>query len=238
MKVYTIRANEKFSKYVSLPTGRHEVTIEQWAKAYEYIELAEKANNLLNEGKFEESQKLAVESMCGTMSALSEGLEMDDLLRMDVDKANNLFLTQFDWLQNEKPKQKFKINGKNFEMPNFGERTCGDFVDTMSLLSVYEQYKDADKGIVVAAIYMREGEYYQDLQEIEERIEFLKKYGRMDLFYSCSFFLLSSMMNHKINTERHSILKAELEKLMSTLSAWVSTLYLQTLQNQTYFRIP
>jgi hypothetical protein len=238
MKVYTIRANEKFSKYVSLPTGRHEVTIEQWAKAYEYIELAEKANNLLNEGKFEESQKLAVESMCGTMSALSEGLEMDDLLRMDVDKANNLFLTQFDWLQNEKPKQKFKINGKNFEMPNFGERTCGDFVDTMSLLSVYEQYKDADKGIVVAAIYMREGEYYQDLQEIEERIEFLKKYGRMDLFYSCAFFLLSSMRNHKINTEQHSILKAELEKLMSTLSAWVSTLYLQTLQNQTYFRIP
>jgi hypothetical protein len=238
MNTFTITANGLSKKDVKLPSGRHDVTIAQWVKAHEYLEIAIKANDLLNEGKFEESQKLAVESMCGTMSALSEGLDMDDLLRMEMDKVNNLFMMQFSWLQNETPKRKFKIKGKKFEIPNFGERTCGDFVDTMSLLSVYEQYKDADKGIVVAAIYMREGEYYQDLQEIEERIEFLKKYGRMDLFYSCSFFLLSSMRNHKINTEQHSILKAELEKLTSTLSAWVSTLYLQTLQNQTYFRIP
>jgi hypothetical protein len=71
---------------------------------------------------------------------------MDDLLRMEMDKVNNLFMMQFSWLQNEVPKQKFKINGRKFEMPNFGERTCGDFVDTMSLLSVYENTRMQTKG--------------------------------------------------------------------------------------------
>jgi len=238
MNTFTITANGKSKKDVKLPSGRYDVNIEQWSKAQEHLNTALRANDLLEEGKLEESQKLAVESMCGTMSALSIGLEMDDLLRMDMDKVNNLFMLQFAWLQNETPKRKFKIKGKKFEIPNFGERSCGDFVDTMSLLSIYEDYQDADKGIIIAAIYMREGEYYQDLQEIEERIEFLKKYGRMDLFYSCAFFLLSSTRNHKINMQPHLQLKAEMEKLTSTLNAWVSTLYLQTLQNQTYFRTP
>ena len=238
MNTFTITANGKSKKDVKLPSGRYDVNIEQWSKAQEHLNTALKANDLLEEGKLEESQKLAVESMCGTMSALSIGLEMDDLMRMDMDKVNNLFMMQFAWLQNETPKRKFKIKGKKFEIPNFGERSCGDFVDTMSLLSIYEDYQDADKGIVIAAIYMREGEYYQDLQEIEERIEFLKKYGRMDLFYSCAFFLLSSTRSHKINMQPHLQLKAEMEKLTSTLNAWASTLYLQTLQNQTYFRTP
>ena len=238
MNTFTITANGKSKKDVKIPSGRYDVNIEQWNKAQEHLNTALKANNLFEEGKLEESQKLAVESMCGTMSELSIGLEMDDLLHMDMDKVNNLFMIQFAWLQNETPKRKFKIKGKKFEIPNFGERSCGDFVDTMSLLSIYEDYQDADKGIIIAAIYMREGEYYQDLQEIEERIEFLKKYGRMDLFYSCAFFLLSSMRNHKINMQPHLQLKAEMEKLTSTLNAWASTLYLQTLQNQTYFRTP
>ena len=238
MNTFTITANGKSKKDVKLPSGRYDVNIEQWSKAQEHLNTALKANDLLEEGKLEESQKLAVESMCGTMSALSIGLEMDDLMRMDMDKVNNLFMMQFAWLQNETPKRKFKIKGKKFEIPNFGERSCGDFVDTMSLLSIYEDYQDADKGIIIAAIYMREGEYYQDLQEIEERIEFLKKYGRMDLFYSCAFFLLNSTRNHKINMQPHSQLKVEMEKLTSTLNAWASTLYLQTLQNHKYFRTP
>ena len=179
MNTFTITANGKSKKDVKIPSGRYDVSIEQWSKAQEHLNTALKANDLLEEGKLEESQKLAVESMCGTMSALSIGLDMDDLLRMDMDKVNNLFMMQFAWLQNETPKRKFKIKGKKFEIPNFGERSCGDFVDTMSLLSIYEDYQDADKGIIIAAIYMREGEYYQDLQEIEERIEFLKKYGRI-----------------------------------------------------------
>jgi len=238
MNTFTITANGKSKKDVKIPSGRYDVNIEQWSKAQEHLNTALKANDLFEESKLEESQKLAVESMCGTMSALSIGLEMDDLMRMDMDKVNNLFMMQFAWLQNETPKRKFKIKGKKFEIPNFGERSCGNFVDTMSLLSIYEDYQDADKGVLIAAIYMREGEYYQDLQEIEERIEFLKKYGRMDLFYSCAFFLLSSTRNHKINMQPHSQLKVEMEKLTSTLNAWVSTLYLQTLQNQTYFRTP
>jgi hypothetical protein len=146
MNTFTITANGLSKKDVKLPSGRHDVTIAQWVKAHEYLEIAIKANDLLNEGKFEESQKLAVESMCGTMSSLSEGLDMDDLLRMEMDKVNNLFMMQFSWLQNEVPKQKFKINGRKFQMPNFGERTCGDFVDTMSLLSVYENTRTQTKG--------------------------------------------------------------------------------------------
>ena len=181
MNIFTITANGKSKKDVKLPSGRYDVNIEQWSKAQEHLNTALKANDLLEEGKLEESQKLAVESMCGTMSALSIGLEMDDLMRMDMDKVNNLFMMQFAWLQNETPKRKFKIKGKKFEIPNFGERSCGDFVD---------------------------------------------------------FFLLSSTSSHKINMQPHLQLKAEMEKLTSTLNAWASTLYLQTLQNQTYFRTP
>ena len=249
MNIFTITANGKSKKDVKIPSGRYDVNIEQWSKAQEHLNTALKANDLFEEGKLEESQKLAVESMCGTMSALSIGLEMDDLLRMDMDKVNNLFMMQFAWLQNETPKRKFKIKGKKFEIPNFGERSCGDFVDTMSLLSIYEDYQDADKGIIIEdksnpeknlSHEFKSNEIFKasDLPEIEERIEFLKKYGRMDLFYSCAFFLLNSMRSHKINMQPHLALKAEMEKLTSTLNAWASTLYLQTLQNQTYFRTP
>ena len=110
-------------------------------------------------------------------------------------------------------------------------------MDVMSLLAMHEEYNDAEKGLLIAAVYMRNGEYYQDLEEINQRIEFLKKYGRMDLFYSAAFFLLSSLRSYKIDTQRHSAVVEEMVKLTSTLVSWATILYSQVSQKLEYFRI-
>lgn len=238
MKTYNIKTNGSKTKEARLPDGRHEVTLEQWNKAYEYLDMAIKANDLLEEEKNEESQLLAIESMCGTMASLSRNLNKYDLMHMNKDKVNNLFLIQFAWLSNERHKREFNVNGKKFLIPNFAKGTCGDFMDAVSLLSSYGEHEDSEKGLVVAAIYMRQGEYYQDIEEINERMEFLKKYGRMDLFSSAAFFLLSSLRNHKIDMRQHSNLKKEMEKLTSTLNAWATILYSQASQNRAFFRTP
>jgi hypothetical protein len=236
MNEYRITANGKEKKIVKLPTGRHEVTLEQWNDAYKYVELAVEANRLFEEGKLEESQAKVIESMCGTIASLGEGITYDELLNVEFNKINNLFLIQFGWLSEEKPKRNFKIKGKKFSVPKFEQGSCGDFMDVMSLLAMHEEYNDAEKGLLIAAVYMRNGEYYQDLEEINQRIEFLKKYGRMDLFYSCAFFLFSSLKSYKIDTRRHSAVVKELENLTSTLVSWATILYSQTLQNAEYFR--
>ena len=236
MNEYRITANGKGKKIVKLPTGRHEVTLEQWNNAYKYVELAVEANRLFEEGKLEESQAKVIESMCGTIAALGEGITYDELLNVEFNKINNLFLIQFGWLSEEKPKRNFNIKGKKFSVPKFEQGTCGDFMDVMSLLAMHEEYNDAEKGLLIAAVYMRNGEYYQDLEEINQRIEFLKKYGRMDLFYSCAFFLLSSLSSYKIDTQRHSAVVEELEKLTSTLVSWATILFSQVSQRLESFR--
>jgi hypothetical protein len=236
MNEYRITANGNEKKIVKLPSGRHDVTIEQWNNAYKYIELAMEANRLFEEGQVEKSQAKVIESMCGTIAALGAGITFEELMQVDYNKINNLFLIQFGWLSEEKPKRNFKIKGKKFTVPNYEQGTCGDFMDVMSLLAMHEEYNDGEKGLLIAAVYMRNGEYYQDLEEINQRIEFLKKYGRMDLFYSCAFFLFSSLKSYKIDTRRHSAVVKELENLTSTLVSWGTILYSQTLQSQEYFR--
>ena len=236
MNEYRITVNGKEKKIVKLPSGRHEVTLEQWNNAYKYVELALEANRLFEEGKIEESQAKIIESMCGTISALGKGITYEELLQVDYNKINNLFLIQFDWLSKENVKREFRIKGKKFIVPKFEKATCGDFMDVMSLLAMHEDYNDAEKGLLIAAVYMRNGEYYQDLEEINERIEFLKQYGRMDLFYSCAFFLSSSLKSYKIDIQRHLAVVKEVEKLTSTLVSWGTILYSQTLQRQEYFR--
>jgi len=236
MNEYRITANGKEKKIVKLPTGRHEVTLEQWNNAYKYVELAVEANRLFEEGKLEKSQAKIIESMCGTIAALGVGITFDELMSVDYNKINNLFLIQFGWLSEEKPKKEFKIKGKKFTVPKFEQGTCGDFMDVMSLLAMHEEYNDAEKGLLIAAVYMRNGEYYQDLEEINQRIEFLKKYGRMDLFYSCAFFLLSSLSSYKIDTQRHLAVVEEMEKLTSTLVSWATILYSQVSQKLESFR--
>ncbi len=215
MNTYAVKINGEETKEFKIPTGRHEVTYEQWKEAYTYFVMAEDARASMEDGDVEGATRSAIESICKTIEALSEGITYEELIQVNWSKLENLFLIAFGWIQEEEPKTKFKINGKKFSIPDFMRGTAGDFMDVMSLLSSMKDIDESNKGIVVAAVYMREGEYYQDLQEIEERIEFLKKYGRMDLFYSISFFLLSSLRSFSLDTPQHSQLVEELESLIS-----------------------
>jgi len=215
MNTYAVKVNGEETKEFRVPTGRHEVTYEQWKEAYTYFVMAEDARSSMEDGDVEGATKSAIESICRTIEALSDGITYDELMQVNWSKLENLFLIAFGWIQDEEPKTKFKINGKKFSIPDFMRGTAGDFMDVMSLLSSMKDIDESNKGIVVAAVYMREGEYYQDLQEIEERIEFLKKYGRMDLFYSISFFLLSSLRSFSLDTPQHLPLVEELESLIS-----------------------
>jgi len=215
MNTYAVKVNGEETKEFRVPTGRHEVTYEQWKEAYTYFVMAEDARSSMEDGDVEGATKSAIESICRTIEALSDGITYDELMQVNWSKLETLFLIAFGWIQDEEPKTKFKINGKKFSIPDFMRGTAGDFMDVMSLLSSMKDIDESNKGIVVAAVYMREGEYYQDLQEIEQRIEFLKKYGRMDLFYSISFFLLSSLRSFSLDTPQHLPLVEELESLIS-----------------------
>lgn len=215
------------AKTFYLPTGRHEITIDKWRKAYKYMEMSDKAQYLLDEGKVLESQAMAIESICGTMCELSDGLEYRDLILAPWDKIYNLSLIAFDWIQKEKPKTEFKINGRRFIVPDFHRRSAGDFQDVTQMLQVMERENEADKGALIAAVYMRDGEYYQDLQEIQDRVEFVKKHAKMDLFYACSFFLLNSMRHFKVITQQHLEEVREMERLTSTSLNLATTLYFQ-----------
>lgn len=217
MNTYAVKVNGEETKEFRVPTGRHEVTYEKWNQAYEYFVMAEEASRDMEDGDIEDATKRGIESICRTIESLSDGITYDELMQVNWAKLQNIFVIAFGWIQDEKPKTKFKINGRKFSIPDFMKGTAGDFMDVMSLLSSMKDIEESNKGIVVAAVYMREGEYYQDLQEIEERIEFLKKYGRMDLFYSISFFLLSSLRIFNLDTQRHSRLVGELESLTSLL---------------------
>jgi len=235
MNKYSFKINGVEDKEFLLPTGRHEVTLTQWNEAYTYLALAEEARTDEENGEFELSHKKIVQSICGTMASLSHGITYEDLLQVDWDKINNLFLIAFDWLQKESPKKEFKIKGKKFVMPNFMTGSAGDFQDCMDMIRQLKDHEEADKGLLVAAIYMRDGEYYQDLEEINARISFLKEHGRMDLFYSCGFFFLSSLRRFKIHTQQPLIVE-ELERLTQPLNAWATTLYLRLSQRHLYSR--
>ena len=225
MKEFKITSNGE-TKYTALmPDGRHEVTLEQWNTAYPYLVETKEAEKLYEDGDIANAQIMLVKSMCGTMAALSENLEYDDLININFDKLNNLFLVQFSWLTNENPKKEFNINGKKFNVPNFETGSAGDFMDVMSLISALNDHEEADKGLAIAAIYMREGEYEQDVDKIMERKEFLKKHGRMDLFYSAAFFLRNSLRAHKANITVPLTLVLEVEKLASVLNGWATILY-------------
>jgi hypothetical protein len=235
MNKYSFKINGVEDKEFLLPTGRHEVTLEQWNKAYTYLSLADEARQDEENGDIELAHSKIVKSICGTISSLSTGIEYSELLQVDWDKINNVFLIAFDWLQRETPKKEFNIKGKKFIIPNFMRGSAGDFQDCMDMLRQLKENEEADKGLLVAAIYMRQGEYYQDLQEINQRIAFLKEYGRMDLFYSCGFFFLSSLKSFKIHT-RQPLIVEELEKLTQPLNAWATTLYLRVSQKHLYSR--
>lgn len=220
-------------KEVKTPQGRHEVSYDTWVNAYKYIQLAQEADNLYQDGQYYEASEKAIESICRIMCALSEGLEYQDLIMVNHDKINNIFITLFAWLQNEQPKKEFIINGNRYSMPSFINDSAFEFMDTLQMLQQIDGASEADKGLIIAAIYLRDHVYVDDLQEIEARKEYFKKHAKMDLFYSCAFFLRSSIMRLGRSSLQLSKLP-ELELLTSNLAHWVSILYLQALQKHKY----
>lgn len=238
MNRFSFKANGITQKEFWIPTGRYDITYKQWNEAYPFIQLADEAMKDFEAGNTLDAQRKSIESICRVIAALSKGITYEELIMVEWDKINNLFVTQFAFLQREAPKEIFEIKGRKFSIRTFEKGTAGDFMDCTDLLKQIEQSSEIDKGILIAAVYLRDGEYYQDLQAIEERISWLKEHARMDVIYACSFFLLNFMRKWGESMQRHSAVVAELEKGMSTLNAWVTTLYLQTLRPQAFSPTP
>ena len=187
MNNYTLhKGSDKVS--FKCPSGRHEVTYDKWSKAYEYTKFIEEIKEEENEFK---AAKLTLEYMCRMIAALSDGISYDELLQCNHEQINNIFRISFDWLQNEQPKRRFKVNGKNFEIPNYERRSSGEFMDAMDLINAMQTDDFAFMGCELAAVYLHEEGFDSSadrFEKIEERKEFFKQYGRMDLFYSVGFF--------------------------------------------------
>lgn len=228
-----IAGNEKVK--FKVPEGRHEVSYNKWMKAYPYIKLAEEAQQALDLGDNLLATQKSIESMTHTICELSEGIRYDQLIKIKMDKINNLFLTSFNWLGSERPKKEFTINGKRFIIPEFINASAGDFMDCTALIQVLnDNVADEEKGLIIGAVYMRDGQYIQDLQGINKRKEFLKKHAKMDFFFSCSFFLLNSLQTLGLLSSLHLTHRKELELLISSLNEWVTILYLQASQKRAY----
>ena len=237
MKKYILTENQTDKKTLLVPEGRHEVSYDQWNEAYKYLELSNKAKEAFEEGNYTEASLKGLESIARLISSLSSGVSYEELIKLPPIKLNNIFLLDFGWLANEKPKKKFTIKGRKFNVPNFSNASAGDFMDVMSMIMTIEKSKnEMDFGLMVAAVYMREGEYKQDEAAILERVEFLKKYAKMDVLYSAGFFLTNFLVNLRLPIEQHLSKEAqkELLKLTSSLSAWVTSLYSQALQKAEY----
>ncbi len=220
------------SKKFSCPQGRHEVTYEQWSKAYEGIQKVEEAKQSYEEGDDIKATQLIVEHVCHIVSSLSVGVSKDDLLKANFEQVNNLFLVYFSWIWDEEPKRKLKIKGKEFDIPDFGKRSGLELMDCMQLLQQMDSDNDAEKGLVIASIYAEE-KYKQDFEGLEQKKQWLKDNAKLDLFYSCAFFLRSGTKTLGKSILPPSI-EQEVAKLTSTLNDWVCTLYLQVLQKREY----
>lgn len=237
MRKYNIKINEKVTLSFKTPVGRKEVSYKQWSDAYKHIKISLKAKEEYEKGNINKASMLSVESMARIICALSKGVKYEDLIKLPISKLNNLFILEFSWLSNELPKRKFKVKNLKVEIPNFNKASAGDFMDTMSYLNLIKDKENhAELGVVIAAIYSKGGEYYQDEDNINKRIEFFKEHAKMDLFYSASFFLTSSLVNLKIPIKQHLSEKAQrvIVKTTSYLNAWVTTLCSPALQKVEY----
>ena len=134
MRSYTLTAGDEDIKTLKTPQGRHEVSYYQWNKAYEYIKLSQEAKQDFDAGNYEVATKKSIESISRVIASLSTGVSYKDLLKIDWEKINNIFLLDFEWLSYEEPKKKFKIKGRKFSIPDFGNGTAGDYMDAMDLL--------------------------------------------------------------------------------------------------------
>jgi hypothetical protein len=138
----------------------------------------------------------------------------------------NLFISDFGWIKDEMPKKELLIKGKKFLIPNFDKKSAGDFMDLYDLTQQITDKNSADYGLLIAAVYLKDGEYHQDLEDLEKRKEFFKKYAKMDLFYSCTFFLFNTLQKYKPDIVQPMELQQEAEKVISTLNVWDTIPYL------------
>jgi len=237
MKKYTLTNNGKEILVLKVPEGRHEVSYDQWCEAYKYLDLAQESKKDFDDGNIFEATQKSIESISRLVSSLSTGVTYEQLIKVPYSKINNIFILDFGWLSSEMPKKSFKVKGKTFKIPNFSEKSAGDFMDVMDLIKQINDLKnDADLGLTIAAIYFREGDYKQDVEAINERKEHLKKYAAMDVLFSAGFFFSNSLMSLEKSMLQHLELEVmeELEKLTSSLSGWGTILYLQALQKAEY----
>ena len=237
MRKYNLTENGESKLTLLVPEGRHEVSYDQWKDAYQYIEMAKESKEAFDNEQFVEATKKSIESLTRLMTALCEGVTYEQLRNVPYNKLNNIFIIEFGWLSKEKPKKKFKINGRAFEIPDFSKKTAGDFMDVMDLITqINDKKDDAELGLIIAAIYLREGEYEQDIDKINERKEFLKRYAKMDVLYSAGFFFSSSLQNLDKSIPQHlaSQVEKELLRITSFLAGWVTILYLQASQKVEY----
>jgi hypothetical protein len=213
------------------PQGRHEVSYDKWNEAYQHIKIADEARELLEEGNSEKATLKAIESICKTIASLSDGITYEQLMKCKWDEINNLFLVCFKWIQQERPKKDFIVDGIRLVVPDFSQATAGQFMDVMQMMEqLKEEDNDIDKGIAIAAVYCRQTPYFQDMNTLSERKEWFKKHANCDLFYSCAFFLRSFYLNCPTYSPPSLVAEA-VDRLTSTLNVWVTIHYLQASRN-------
>lgn len=206
------------------PESRSEITYQQWSKAYPYIKQVYEAQELIDGSDYLKATSMTIDAICGMISELSIGVKKEDLLNCDWSKVNKIFASVFSFIQNEPPKTEFKVNGKNLKVPDFNITTGLQLMDATAYLQQIKENSDEEKGLVIATIYSSE-KYTQDLQEYEKRKEWLKKYAKMDLFYSCAFFLRNSIKILKLST-LPPLVETEVEKLTKDIVGLATTQYL------------
>lgn len=235
MKKYTLVSNDKKIKF-KVPQGFDEINYLQWKKALPYLLEIDKVQNNLDNGEFETANKVVVDSICHIIASLSQGVKCEELMQCDYVKIVNLFTLDFMFLQTKSEKRVFDVNGKTVVIPDFTKRSAGSFMDAMDLLKQADE-NDADVGVTLLSVYLQDAEYSQDIEKINQTKEWLIKNGRMDLFRSMSFFLLTFMSNSEIPIKRHLKIQTRLEQLTSTLKISDIMHFLRVLQKLGFYQI-
>lgn len=235
MKLYTLVSDSKKIKFKT-PQGFNEISYTQWKKALPYLSEIDKVQNNLDSGEFEMANKVVVDSICHIIASLSHGVKYEELIKCDYIKVVNLFTLDFMFLQTKSENRIFNVGGKTITIPDFHKRSAGSFMDAMDLLKQADE-NDADVGVTLLSVYLQDAEYSQDIEKINQTKEWLIKNGRMDLFRSMSFFLLTFMSNSEIPIKRHSKIQTRLEQLTSTLKISDIMHFLRVLRKLGFYQI-
>ena len=235
MKKLQIDTGEKKINF-KIPDGRHEITYNQWEKAYPFMLELENAKQMFDDGKYYDSSIKSIECICKIIASLSIGVDYKDLLKCNLDYIQNLFMQHFVFLSEHSEQRSFKISGQTFEIKSFDVETAGQFMDAMALVKEVEETTNEFIGYKIAAIYFPYGDYEQDLKIINDRSEWFKENARMDFFYALGFFL--GNIWKKCNPPTRLLLQKEAAKLTNILSGSAIILYSLAWQKMVYSRTP